>query len=155
MSPPPRSNSPGSPSYSRSKSGAPANGHPLGGVPAARHCPGSSKGPRGTSSPEFELSGSSRSRDMSDFVPEIVTSSAGAILERARRFSANISAKTRPKFINFFTILFSSTRRFQRAQPRPDPSSFRLDKCVFSSTSLAPGGPRGRGWSQSKGLVPL
>jgi hypothetical protein len=69
MSPPPRSNSPGSPSYGRSKSVVPANGESVGGVPAARHRPGSSKGPRGTSSPEFELSGSSGCRDTGVFLP--------------------------------------------------------------------------------------
>ncbi len=67
--PAPRSNSPGSPSYGRSKSGVPANGDPLGGVPAARHRPGSSQGPRGTPSPKFELSGCPRRRDTGDFVP--------------------------------------------------------------------------------------
>ena len=69
MSPPTSFNSPGSPSYSRSKSGVPASGAPPGGVPAARRRSPSIKGPRGTSSPKFELSGSSRRRDTSDFLP--------------------------------------------------------------------------------------
>lgn len=68
-SPPTRSNSPGSPSYSRSKSGVPANGDPVGGVPGARRRPGSSEGPRGTSPPKFELSGPSRRGDTGDFLP--------------------------------------------------------------------------------------
>ena len=97
MSPPTSWNSPGPRRYNRSKSGGPRERRSGRGRPRGPPLSPSSKGPPGTTSPEFELSGSSRRRDTGAFSPIGRDVIGPAFLEGARWFSAHISAKTPPK----------------------------------------------------------
>lgn len=157
-SPPTGSDSTGSPRYGRSKSatfGDPGScrGRPRG---PPLSCPG--KAPRGTPSPEFELSGPSRCRDTGCFSPIGRDVTGGGHFGSRPVVFGRYLRENCTKTDETCIVLFSSTRRFQRDRRSPDPLSFRRDICVLRlrrSPSRAPGGPRGRGWSPWKAPVPL